>query len=650
MVTDYRLFFRTILWAVPFVILAFLLGQSHNVHRRHQLLIAEIIESRSRHTAQQIFLRLDLLFFERTKDIAHLATIIEQDGLQQTKRFVHDASGIMEREKTYKNIGFFSPRGQLLLAVTQNEDTYLDLVGSREIRQALQDTMVFLSAPRKIADTLFTAAILVPVKGMGVVAAMVDISGIVSQTVALSTPVPMVDVVITVDNTRIFGEESGTGSGNQIPDYLSVSVSQHLMGLEWEILVTYPVRGRYLRLMRENRNRYIVTQVLLILAAGLFILSLFTVTKAKSSEMQLVLSEKRYRRLTENARDMIFRYNCRGKRFEYVSPASEGLTGYPPWDFYNNRDILKGMVAPEWKEYGGQRWRKMVESGEVAPVYEFRIITKSEESKWVHLHAVVVYDHEGILRDIEGIVTDITELKTALEDREKLIGELEVKNGELERFAYTISHELKTPLVTIRGFLGYLVKEALEGDFGGFNKDISLIRTATDTMNRLLEGLIELTRVGHSMAEPERIDFAALAVEVGDKLKTELEQKGIELLIVYDMPQVYGNQQELRELLENLIENGIKFSGASPDPLIEVGWFRKGEETWFFVQDNGIGIERKYQERIFGIFNKLEPSSEGAGVGLALVRRIVASHGGQIRVQSAGRGKGCRFEFTLPLA
>ncbi|KMQ49998.1 Signal transduction histidine kinase [Chitinispirillum alkaliphilum] len=596
-------------------------------------------------------MRLDLLFFERVKDITHLATIINSNGLEE-RRFLSDAEGILSREPGYESIGFFSLTGDLLFSVPQI-NTYLQKVSPGTVSKALEDTSAIFTPPIAVQnEKVFTVGILVPVPQTGVAAGMLRIEKIILEVIKETTPYPQYAEVY-IENRSISGSPMCKDSENNTRSqrYVTSFISKEIMGLQWGVRIIRPVEGRYERLFEEGRLRYIITQIAVLFAGGLLFLSFAALSRAESSEKRLEISEGRYRRLTENARDLIFRFNCSEKRFEYVSPASLDLTGYAPEDFYSNPAVLEQIIAPEWRGYWDQSWKNLVEEGKAESVYEFRIIGKDKQSRWLHFRAVVIF---GEMQDhpfaIEGTVTDITELKTALEEREKLINELEAKNAELERFAYTISHELKTPLITIRGFLGYLVKEAQEGDIGGLYQDVSLIRTATDTMNKLLEGLIELTRVGRSPVEPEVVDLADLAREVLNKFRRIINEKNIDISISDDMPPVYGNKMEFSELIINLIENGIKFMGDRPDPKIRVGWYRENQDVIFYVRDNGIGIERKYQERIFGIFNKLDPRSDGAGVGLSLARRIVVSHGGWIRVRSEGPGKGSSFEFTLPLA
>jgi len=234
-------------------------------------------------------------------------------------------------------------------------------------------------------------------------------------------------------------------------------------------------------------------------------------------------------------------------------------------------------------------------------------------------------------------------------EREELIRELEERNAELTRFNYTISHELKTPIVTIKGFIGSIEKDLQVGNYERATKDFLRVSNATDKMEETLFDLLEFARIGYIDNPPEEIAFSEIVQEALEKVGRQLQyhSRNIAVNIASDLPIVFGDRNQLREVLENLITNAINYMGEQKSPLIEIGK-RDGKEPIFFIKDNGIGIEPEYHEKIFGLFEKLDPTSEGTGIGLTLIKRIIEMHGGIIWVESAGLGKGSTFCFTIP--
>ncbi|PKG31915.1 ATP-binding protein, partial [Methanoregula sp.] len=245
--------------------------------------------------------------------------------------------------------------------------------------------------------------------------------------------------------------------------------------------------------------------------------------------------------------------------------------------------------------------------------------------------------------------TDITERVRAEEQREILIRELEGKNAELERFTYTVSHDLKSPLITIRGFASLLESDSQTGNFDTVKRDIERINNAAETMQTLLNDVLELSRVGRVINPPSKISFETIAREAVDLLAGPVTERGVEIDIAPGLPEVQVDHVRIREVLINLIENAIKFSGSRPDPKIWIGVDTEGPEPVFSVRDNGMGVNPRYLTRIFNLFEKLEPAIPGTGIGLPIVKRIIEMHGGKIWAESEGAGKGTTFKFTLPV-
>jgi signal transduction histidine kinase len=239
-------------------------------------------------------------------------------------------------------------------------------------------------------------------------------------------------------------------------------------------------------------------------------------------------------------------------------------------------------------------------------------------------------------------------LQNELGERQKLISELEQRNDELTRFTYTVSHDLRNPLVTIRGFLGMLKKDLHDHRMDKVQSDFQRIAGATDKMDELLSDLLELSRVGRIINPPEEVHLARLVQDAIDTVEARLRSKNVTVHVSPSLSTIHGDRIRLREVFENLIDNAVKYMGDQRNPVIEIGSNDREGERVIFVRDNGIGIEARYHAKIFHLFEKLDSTVEGTGIGLALVKRIVETHGGKIWVESEGLGKGSTFCFTIP--
>jgi PAS domain S-box-containing protein len=244
-------------------------------------------------------------------------------------------------------------------------------------------------------------------------------------------------------------------------------------------------------------------------------------------------------------------------------------------------------------------------------------------------------------------VRDITKQKEAVAEREHLIAELSAKNAEMEQFTHTVSHDLKSPLVTINGFLGLLERDLEDGDLKRVHGDIARIGSAARKMMRLLDDLVDLSRVG-------RVANTAVEVSLGDIVGDALElvsgplaERGVKVDVAPQFPVVFCDKIRLVQVVQNLLENAVKYMGTRSDPRVEIGVRPDPDYDVCFVRDNGIGVDPRYAERIFNLFEKLDPRSEGTGVGLALAKRIVEFHRGSIAVESDG-SHGSTFVFRLP--
>jgi PAS domain S-box-containing protein len=248
---------------------------------------------------------------------------------------------------------------------------------------------------------------------------------------------------------------------------------------------------------------------------------------------------------------------------------------------------------------------------------------------------------------IFAVARDVTNRHEDEVQKVTTLNALEAKNDELQRFAYTVSHDLKAPLITIQGFAKGIQEALAEGNAEEADLCLNRIQKTALHMGELLQGILRLARIGKStdpFVPTPLSEIVRRAIETTDGL---LKMSGVKITIADNLPTVLGDSNRLRELFQNLIENSVKFRGPET-PLIQIGAVPTPSSWDIFVQDNGVGIDPRHQNAIFGIFQKLNNKTEGTGIGLALVSRIAEIHQGSIRVESAGLGKGSTFWLTLP--
>jgi PAS domain S-box-containing protein len=282
----------------------------------------------------------------------------------------------------------------------------------------------------------------------------------------------------------------------------------------------------------------------------------------------------------------------------------------------------------------------------------------------------------GELIDVEGVgnlvtwrgraarlvlLNNITERKRTQEELERLNRELEDRvrsrteqleaaNKELEAFSYSVSHDLRAPVRHIDGFVKLLEREQPPGT----DKAAHYLRTIASSSRRmaaLIDDLLALSRTGRAPLELRAVQLGPMVEEVIVDLRPDLARRKIEWRLA-PLPTVRGDPSLLRVVLQNLLDNAVKYTQRQPAALVEVGALRLEDgETAIFVRDNGVGFDMRYYDRLFGVFQRLHRAEEfeGTGIGLATARRVIHRHGG--RIWGKGEpGRGACFFFTVDLA
>jgi len=250
---------------------------------------------------------------------------------------------------------------------------------------------------------------------------------------------------------------------------------------------------------------------------------------------------------------------------------------------------------------------------------------------------------EQALRESERRFCEVLERRV-----EQRTAELDAAYRELEAFSYSVSHDLRAPLRAIRGYADMLQEEVLERLDDQQRRWLQVVRGEAERMGQLIDDLLRFFRFGRHAIEPLAVDMTALVREVYDRLREQCPERSVEFRLS-PLPLAGGDPVLLRQVWHNLVDNALKYTRMRVPAVIQVRGETQGQETVYSIEDNGIGFDMKYADKLFGVFQRLHSPSEfeGTGVGLALVHRIIDRHGGRAWAE-AEPDRGARFHFSLP--
>lgn len=241
-------------------------------------------------------------------------------------------------------------------------------------------------------------------------------------------------------------------------------------------------------------------------------------------------------------------------------------------------------------------------------------------------------------------------LQAEITERKREEAELLSSNSELDAFAYSVSHDLRGSLSVIKGFAHSAIRAREDERFEDEMHCLSEIIGATNRMNYFIQSLLVYCEAGQAQGETDRVEPGLVLRDVIKAHKERIEEAGTELKTQNNLPAIEVEPVRLYQVLANLVENGLKYSGDNPRPKIEIGGREEDGEAIFFVRDNGMGIQSEDLHRIFEPFARAEDAGQaGLGIGLATVKRAVEGWGGKVWVDSTP-GSGSTFFFTAPIA
>jgi PAS domain S-box-containing protein len=378
------------------------------------------------------------------------------------------------------------------------------------------------------------------------------------------------------------------------------------------------------------------------------------VTARVASQRALAESESRYRSLVENSPGGVVR--LRGETIDYANPGLARMLGYATPEQLAGTNILeairpafRGPVRAGLGELAGR-------PGAVMPPRRLRMIKQDGGKIDVEVTGTSL-DIQGRtlvqseVRDISLKLRALNELRALNRQLEQRIAErtsaLSSANRDLESFAYMVAHDLRAPLMRMGGFSDLLQDAIRSGKPGNLPTLAGRISSSALHMTRLVDGLLDVARIGQEKMAQAPVDLDALLEEV----LVELDARARGHINVGALPVVSGDTTTLRQVLTNLVANALKYSAKREQPEIDIRGRHEGNEVVVQISDNGVGFDPKYSKNLFGVFQRLHHARdfEGSGVGLAIVRRIIERHGGHVWAEGRPNA-GATFYFSLPAA
>jgi PAS domain S-box-containing protein len=347
-----------------------------------------------------------------------------------------------------------------------------------------------------------------------------------------------------------------------------------------------------------------------------------------------------------NAAGIILSCNT-GARHIYGYSTDE-LLGKPISEFYSDEEKKNGHPwinmkgAKENGKYESEAWKCKKDGERFYANTVYKAIYNEDRSVTGYTKFTRDITAQKVLEEENKALTMLLEDKVQQRTRE-----LEIVNKELEAFSYSVSHDLRAPLRAISGYSTMLKEDYEEKLDSEGNRIIDVIVSNTKMMSQLIDDLLAFSKMARLELVNEAVDMKTIAEKtLAEILQAEVIQPTV---IINDMPPCKGDTSMLKQVWYNLMANAIKYSAKKESPVIEAGKVDDPESNVYYVKDNGAGFDMKYYDKLFGVFQRLHGSDEfeGTGLGLALAKRIISKHEGEIWGE-ASLNKGATFYFSIP--
>lgn len=322
-----------------------------------------------------------------------------------------------------------------------------------------------------------------------------------------------------------------------------------------------------------------------------------------------------------------------------LNEAAKNLFGY---DIEKENLNVTSLIYEDEHEYAFKSFNQLISKGFFSN-YIARVYTKTNGVRWVHINASLITDKRGKAIGAQGIVKDITEHLRIEEQNKKLLHDLERNNTELKEYAHVVSHDLKSPLRSINALVNW-IEEDYSSDFDEVGKNhLTMINKTLSKMEKLIDGILKYSSAGNeSNLKYTQVD---INTTISDILTTIYIPDHISVKILKSLPIIQGDKIRIQQLFQNIISNAVNYIDKKKG-LIVIDYQENKTHYIFTIKDNGIGIQKEYHEKIFEIFQSLGDHENSTGVGLSIVKKIVALYEGEIWLESQP-GKGTTFFFSL---
>lgn len=377
--------------------------------------------------------------------------------------------------------------------------------------------------------------------------------------------------------------------------------------------------------------------------------SMIDITEKKASALRLETENNTIKKVLELNTDGWWDWNILKREECYFSPTFKKLFGYEANELPNTSETWLDLVHPDDCEATVKSFERHLEVGGERPYYQ-QVRYRHRNGSIVHIicKGAAFKGKSGKYERMIGVHFDITKEIKLEEDLKRINKNLSAKNEEMEQFVYTVSHDLKSPIVTSMSFLNFLKEDLAANRLSDAQDSLLELECALIKMRSLIKDILEISRVGIVKVEFVNVNLDDIVAGAIEAFKVTEDEKRFKFIIDKNLGVICGDYQKIVTALNNLISNAIKYSHPDRDLVVRISSEKHENHLSLCVEDNGVGIDKRYHKRIFELFQRLDNTQEGTGVGLSIVAKIMDQHNGKVWVESE-ISKGSKFWLSFPL-